>query len=262
MINYFKERISIKRKYREEGIGQDEETVTDADSLIKVGKKWEVLAKSDPMWAILSDPDKMGNKWNAEEFFLTGRIEIETLMNYIESSFSISGRSWALDFGCGIGRLSLALAKYFDYVAGMDISDTMIRKAQQKATFNEKIIYVLNKSNNILFEDNKFDLIYSNIVLQHISKANALHYISEFIRVVRKDGLVVFQAPSRCLVEVGDKFESPVKTSYGVVTIDMNMIPIQCIIDAVYGAGGKIIEIKSDKSAGPKFESFKYFVSK
>jgi hypothetical protein len=40
-------------------------------SLDHVAQSWDVFAKYDPMWAILSNPAKRGNKWDVEEFFAT-----------------------------------------------------------------------------------------------------------------------------------------------------------------------------------------------
>lgn len=102
-----------------------------------------------------------------------------------------------MDFGCRIGRVSLALAKYYDHVVGIDISDTMIRRAKQlseqyKNIYKGEITYIINKLNLIPLETAKCDLVYSNIILQHMRTDNALLYISEFIRVIKKDGLVAF----------------------------------------------------------------------
>jgi SAM-dependent methyltransferase len=237
------------------------------DHLTKVGQNWESLAKSDPMWAILSDPSKKGNKWDTSEFLDTGVREIEDLLYYVGTTYGMKGGRFALDLGCGMGRLSLPLSNYFDHVYGLDISETMMINAQEiKERFGKRyqgeVTFVLSKSNLLPFEDNHFDFIYSNIVLQHMNKYNALLYISEFIRVLKKEGLLIFQAPSRCLIENGNKFESPIETEDGIVTIDMNIIPIRFVIDTLYDAGGNILEIKKDKSSGPKFESFKYFISK
>jgi ubiquinone/menaquinone biosynthesis C-methylase UbiE len=260
IIRFFKKSLNRGPRFNKE------ERMT-TDYLTKVGDNWESLAKTDPMWAILSDPSKKDNKWDIVEFLATGVKEIEELMNYLATMYGMRGRSFALDFGCGMGRLTLPLSKYFDNVFGLDISETMIRLAEQlkyqhSRLYKGKITYILNKSNFIPFEDNKFELVYSNIVLQHMNKYNSLLYISEFIRVLKKDGFAIFQAPSRCLSESGNKFESPVETCNGIVTIDMNIIPIRFVIDTIYDAGGKLIEIRKDHSAGPKFESFKYFISK
>jgi SAM-dependent methyltransferase len=239
----------------------------DDELLVRVGENWELLAKSDPLWAILSAPEKKGNKWDIDEFLQTGEREINTLMDYLTETFSFKVRRKALDFGCGIGRLTLPLAHYFDHVVGIDISDTMISMAQDllnRRDYNikEKIEYVLNKSNTIPFEDNKFDLVYSSIVLQHMHKKIALSYISEFVRILEKKGFAVFHAPSRCLTSAGDRFETPIETPQGTVTIDMNLIPIDAVIDTVHGAGGKIVEIKNYQSVTKVFEGFKYYVSK
>ena len=52
-------------------------------------------------------------------------------------------RGTALDFGCGVGRLSQALTKYFEQVAGVDISHTMIAKAKEVDHGPARIRYVV-----------------------------------------------------------------------------------------------------------------------
>ena len=46
-------------------------------------------------------------------------------------------------------------------------------------------------------ETDSFDLVYSSLVLQHAVGGGARHAISEFLRILRPGGLVVFQALSR-----------------------------------------------------------------
>jgi ubiquinone/menaquinone biosynthesis C-methylase UbiE len=46
-----------------------------------------------------------------------------------------------------------------------------------------------------LFEANTFDLVHSWLVLQHMPKPLALAYISEFARVAKPGGVIVFQIP-------------------------------------------------------------------
>ncbi len=41
---------------------------------------WTVLGERDPLWAILVDPSKRGNRWRVEEFFETGRREIDAAL--------------------------------------------------------------------------------------------------------------------------------------------------------------------------------------
>jgi len=155
---------------------------------------WEELALLDPMWAVLSDKDKRGNRWNTEEFFNTGKLEIDRLMAEINPH--PDSRAKALDFGCGVGRLTRALLSYYSEVHGVDVSENMIKRARQ---LTPQCDFHLNESEDLsLFPDKTFDLVYSNRVLQHLpSPAVIGNYVREFFRVAAPGGLVIFQAPYR-----------------------------------------------------------------
>src|ERR1700720_2495810 len=92
---------------------------------------WGALGEDDPLWAILSRPDKRGGHWNAEEFFAAGEAEIIGLERYCEHFGLPRERRRALDFGCGVGRLTRALATRYAEVVGVDISSSMIEQARQ-----------------------------------------------------------------------------------------------------------------------------------
>src|SRR5689334_2315806 len=94
-------------------------------------RHWDQYGKSDPLWAILTAPDKKGNRWSVEEFLQTGRDEVAGLIAYLDERGLTSRRQSALDFGCGAGRLTHALATYFEHVIGVDIAPSMIEVARR-----------------------------------------------------------------------------------------------------------------------------------
>ena len=104
---------------------------------------WEEFAELDSKWAILSAPDKKYNKWDEEEFFKTGKKEVKYVMDIIKSSNNKINFDMALDFGCGIGRVTQALARHFENVYGVDVSEKMIFKAKEYNK-NEKITFIQN----------------------------------------------------------------------------------------------------------------------
>ncbi len=160
-------------------------------------KNWDAFGKQDPLWSILTDRTKKGNKWELEDFFKTGEEEIESILKYTESLGSSYSRRRALDFGCGVGRLTQALCKYFDECSGVDIAPSMIELARKYNRYGDKCKYYLNEANDLrLFEGNTFDFIYSKIVLQHMKPEYSTNYIKEFLRVLAPGGLLVFQIPS------------------------------------------------------------------
>jgi SAM-dependent methyltransferase len=161
------------------------------------GEFWERHARRDPLWAILSDPTKKGRRWDLERFFETGAREISLAM-YELARFDVAiARTNALDFGCGVGRLTQALGGYFDRAVGVDVSPTMIRLAERLNRRPDRVRYVCNPAADLsIFDRNVFDFVYTDIVLQHLEPEIALRYLTEFFRILRDGGVLVFQLPS------------------------------------------------------------------
>jgi len=170
-----------------------------SDAITAAQQFWNALAEHDPLWAILSDPTRRGGRWDLETFFGTGAREISTLMHQLDG---LPGgrqvdRTAALDFGCGVGRLTHALALYFDSVVGVDVSSVMIAHAQRLNRLPNRVTYVHNDRSDLqVLGDRRFNLIYTDLVLQHMPPEAAQGYLDEFLRLLAPQGLVVFQLPS------------------------------------------------------------------
>jgi SAM-dependent methyltransferase len=160
-------------------------------------RHWDELGRQDPLWAILTSPDKQGNRWSIDEFLQTGRDEIAAVMAYLDRRGLHVARGRALDFGCGAGRLTRALAGYFDEVIGIDIAPSMIDAARQLHAGTGGIQFIVNTSTSLDgVESGSVDFVYSRLVLQHIHPRYVRQYLAEFVRVLRNDGVLVFQLPS------------------------------------------------------------------
>ncbi len=159
---------------------------------------WEEFAQLDPKWSIITRPDKKYNKWDEKEFFKTGEKSIQDLLEKIKDSGIKLNFDKALDFGCGIGRATRALSKHFNKIYGVDISKKMISDAKKLHKENKKIEFIQNTNNNLLFfNNNKFDLIFSIITLQHIPSHNIIkNFLVEFIRILKPGGILYFQLPT------------------------------------------------------------------
>lgn len=186
--------------------------------LKELQRNWDQFGRTDPLWAIRTSEGKQGNKWALEEFFATGESEIEATFQYIASLGVTVPRGTALDFGCGIGRLTQAIALRFERTYGVDIAVSMIEKARQHNRHGNHCTYVLNEVDHLgIFGDHSFDFICSHITLQHMQPTYAKKYIGEFLRLLRPAGVLVFQLPSK---RVGHRYRQLLKAAVpGVIRL-------------------------------------------
>jgi SAM-dependent methyltransferase len=166
-------------------------------SLASLKRHWERLGRQDPFWAVLTDPSKRHGAWDLEQFYRSGVDELAAVLQHAQRLGLTASRERALDFGCGAGRMTQAMAAWFERADGVDISASMLETARQHNRFAERCVYHLNPEPNLeLFADDTFSFVFTTLVLQHMEPRYAVAYIREFVRVLRPGGLLVFQVPS------------------------------------------------------------------
>jgi len=122
-------------------------------SLAVVKHTYEKLGRSDPMCAVLSDKRFRHNQWDPEAFYRTGKKEIRNVLEYVDRLGLRLRGGEALDFGCGVGRLSRALADHFQRVVGVDISESMVREARRHDGHGGRIEYLVNATDDLQILD-------------------------------------------------------------------------------------------------------------
>lgn len=228
---------------------------------------WEKFGVQDPLWAILSDNKKRNNKWEPHEFFERGKTDVSLIIKkQRELGINIEMGS-ALDFGCGLGRLTQALCEYYKNVIGVDIAESMIEQAKKYNKYGDSCIYLVNpKTDLLLFQDKKFDAIYTFIVLQHMESKYSERYIKEFMRILNPGGLLVFQLPSRSIAEktVIKTLKKIVVSIYWTIlhkpVMELHVIEKQDVIKLIEQNNGKIMKIEQDNWVGPDYLSYTYWV--
>jgi SAM-dependent methyltransferase len=167
-------------------------------SLERHKRDWEELAAEDPLWAVLGDPARRGGGWQVADFLRTGEEEIEQLVARGRELGLPTAFGRALDFGCGAGRLTRALAGHFSECVGVDISESMVAEARRINADCSGCTFVVNDTPDLRrFPDASFDLVYSTLVLQHLpGRRLVAAYVAEFVRLLSPGGAAVFQLPS------------------------------------------------------------------
>jgi ubiquinone/menaquinone biosynthesis C-methylase UbiE len=91
-----------------------------------------------------------------------------------------------LDAGAGTGRLSVRLYDAGARVTALDISPEMLAKLKHK---NPDIELIEGDMENMPFEDESFDMVFSSLALVHIKKVD--RFLDECYRVLKDDGKLV-----------------------------------------------------------------------
>ncbi len=223
-------------------------------ALKHVQKTYEDYGNDDPLYAVLSRKDAKGNNWDVDEFMATGRQEIAEAMKHIAKLGVEVNKGRALDFGCGVGRLTLALCEEFHEVVGVDISYSMIEIAKSYNVFGDRCGYRVNTTDDLAqFDDNSFDFVYSNISLQHIPPEASSKYIAEFFRILRPGGVGVFQIPSGPRHEpgsLGAKIYSvkrgPLRRFWkrirGLPPVEVHYLNQAVVEDIIEAGGGRVVD--------------------
>ena len=153
-------------------------------------ESWREFGRSDPYFGVLSDERfRAANLDPAAlaEFFATGEEHVGRVLAEIEKYLGPCGRDAALDFGCGVGRLALPMARRFRAVAGVDISEAYLKEAakncDREGLGNIEFVQSLES-----VQDRRFDLVHSYIVFNHIPWTRGKALIGELFGLLKPGG--------------------------------------------------------------------------
>jgi len=146
-------------------------------SITNTDAVWEWFGKNQPYFGVLVDTKYTNEQLNEEaknNFFASGKAHVdfvlETIKEHFDTNFTIQR---ALDFGCGVGRLTIPLSAACGQVVGVDASPSMLQEATKNAKemAAENIEFLLADDDLSKVESESFDFINSFIVFQHIPVA-------------------------------------------------------------------------------------------
>jgi SAM-dependent methyltransferase len=165
------------------------ETLTD-----KMRQDWDARARTNVRYFVQS----ARKRWNKKEFYRSGQATVSDsiltdLVNICQGGDPKLMR--VLEIGCGVGRVTRALADIFGEVHAVDVSGEMIRLARRALADKPNVFLHQNNGMDLsVLGDLEFDFALSFIVFQHIPDLGVIeNYVREVHRVLRPGRLFKFQ---------------------------------------------------------------------
>ncbi len=119
-----------------------------------------------------ADPDEL------RERILTGYKNGKPFTPYVPTIALPSPLGWVLDFGCGVGRSFPYLKSIAHSVAGFDL-EAMIGRCRTLAT--ERVDLLTSEWGDI--SKRRFDLIFADLVLQHVETDACRTFLADFAKM-------------------------------------------------------------------------------
>lgn len=155
-------------------------------------RDWRLIAEREPHYGVLTQPEFRKADFESAEldaFYATGEHEIGETRRTLEHGFGPFNPASAIDFGCGVGRLSLAMAAHCPRVIGVDVAPGMLAKARERAAAkgigNVEFVPELPAES--------VDWINSVIVLQHIPPSRGYGIIRALLDRLNLGGFLSLQ---------------------------------------------------------------------
>lgn len=221
---------------------------TDAD--------WEHLARTDAYWSVLTDEQFREKNLDADaraRFFASGEAAVahvfDSVRRHVGPDFAPAR---ALDFGCGVGRILLPIARRCREAVGVDVSDTMLREAGANCrAFGLANVELVKSDDALSAVRGQFDLVHSVIVLQHIPPQRGVGIFKRLVDLIGPGGVgalhVNYAVPSHGrLRALPVPLRAPARAILGLFRpkpvapeMQMNPYPLNALLGVIHAAGAR-----------------------
>jgi SAM-dependent methyltransferase len=168
-----------------------------------VAPRWEAFAEREPYFAVLPTPQFLRANLTADaerQFFESGEALVEGMFRQIEERLVADfAPTSILEYGCGIGRLAIPLARRAarrgGTVVAVDRSPVMLDLARREAERHGVDNVVCVTPAECRAGDKTFDFISCYFVLQRVPQAAGLRLIRDLLARLAPGGIAALLVP-------------------------------------------------------------------
>jgi len=220
----------------------------------RVREAWTHLGAVRPYHSVLVEAEFLPKNLNDEailRFWASGKGESRGIRAILKNyGFADTLSRTCVEYGCGLGRLTLPLASMFRKVHAYDISAVHIEFAQQQATEAKigNVVFHPSSRDKGDIEIAECDVFYSRIVFQHNPPPIIQDLIVRSLGSLRPGGIAIFQVPTYIegyAFRLQEYLQLPVK-----LDMEMHCIPQSVVFELISAAQCRLLEVREDTSIG------------
>ena len=216
----------------------------------RIKQSWEHLGDTRAHHSVLTSKDFLPDslEQNIGTFWKSGEREVQEIEAILKRhGVNLNEAKTAVEYGCGVGRVTSILAKLVSAMHAYDISRPHLDYAKEHATeVGAEIEFHL--VSDPLSKLQPCDLFYSRIVFQHNPPPIIHQLIKNALESLNTGGIAIFQVPTYIkgyefkLVEWMNKDHA--------LDMQMHCIPQAAVFKLAGETGCEILEIREDNWCG------------
>ena len=215
-----------------------------------VARVWSALGRDVPYWSVLTEErfrDGAADPATLASFHETGEEEVRRLTAWLaRAGWVLPPDAVCAELGCGVGRITRALARRFGRVIGLDVSAPHLAMARdqmaREGLANTSFVQLRGPADLAALDG--IDLFYSVISLQHSPPPIILDVLGRAFAGLRPGGCAFFQVPTYGLgYRHGPEYRARGE-------MEMHAVPQRAVLALAHRAGLAVAEVQADWCVG------------
>jgi SAM-dependent methyltransferase len=219
----------------------------------RVQTAWTKMGESEPMWSVLTDDKFKIDRFlpHSAKFYSSGQDDVNRFLTWLlRNGQTHTTFERCLEFGCGVGRVTLWLARLLPHVIACDISKPHLQLAEAHLRthriVNTELLHIQSLAQLDLLDG--VDAIFSMIVLQHNPPPIIICILRKWFHLLRPGGVAFFQVPTYW---AGYSFNlEEYLTSAPPTDMEMHLLPQRSIFALAAECGCSVLEVEPDNYTG------------
>lgn len=209
---------------------------------------WTALGEDAPHWSVLAEerfrPEAIAA--NMAAFRSTGRAEAGALVAVLaRQGLTPEDLPRAVEHGCGVGRVTMHLARHFPEITCVDVSPPHLALARREAS-GRGLLHLrwLRAKPGLVMPAQSYDLWYSRRVLQWNPPPLIRRTLELAFEGLAPGGLAVFQVPTWCAgyrFSIEEYLAGPERSAP-----ELHLLPQAEVFDLASAAGLRVLEVRQD----------------